>query len=135
MDNATNEIIQILESRNIGYERNGSAIHVPGDCNLFRTQITELPDGLSVGGGLYLDPTRQLQNCTAYRKNCGPHYRTIFAVWMQGEFKISAGCFFGGFDCFCAQVRKKYPSDAADAYIGKAQECVDELTTKLEKVA
>jgi len=107
-------------------------LSVVGSLYLEGTSITELPDNLSVVGSLYLDPEKQT-SISAYRKNCGSSNRTIYAVFISGEFKIRAGCFFGSFDAFCKAVRKDYKGLSADNYIKKAQECVDELSKKLSK--
>ena len=103
----------------------GGSLHLEGT-------ITELPDNLSVGGSLCLEPEKQT-SISAYRKNCGKSSRTIYTVFIGGEFKIKAGCFFGTFAKFCIAVKRDYSGKSADTYIAKAQKCIDELAKKLNK--
>jgi len=105
-------------------------LSVGGSLDLGGTQITELPDNLSVGGSLYLD-VKSFKSCLSYRENCGNNNRTIFSVFIGGQFNISAGCFFDGFDKFVAAVKNDYSGKSAENYIKKAQDCVNELTQKL----
>ncbi|MEC5321556.1 hypothetical protein VSX61_21970, partial [Brenneria populi subsp. brevivirga] len=110
-----------------------------------------LPDGLTVGGSLYLqdctgitslpewftcdslylDPAR-FDN-VAYRENCGYSSRTIFAAWVNNEFRIAAGCFWDTLASFEDAVDESYSGDAAEAYKQAARDCVAELTEKLNK--
>ncbi|MGA8121099.1 hypothetical protein [Rouxiella badensis] len=127
-------------------------LSVGGSLYLRGTGITALPDNLSVGGyldlrgssitalpdhfsceGLYLDPQR-ISN-VAYRENCGYSSRTIFAVWNGSEFRIAAGCFYGTLDEFETAVDEKYSGSAAETYKKAGQDCVSELTEKLNKAA
>ncbi|MBP2843896.1 hypothetical protein J8655_00005, partial [Dickeya oryzae] len=94
------------------------------------TGLTALPDNFSCRS-LYLDPEHF--NNIAYRQRCGYHDRTIFAVWTKNNFQIAAGCFFGPIDVFESRVDAKYSGDAAKAYKRAAQECIAELTEKLNK--
>ncbi len=142
---------QYLDDNNITYEIKNGAIEVGGDLDLRGTGISELPDNLQVGGGLYLrgtgiselpdnlqvggglylDPTKQFKSQTAYHSNCGRQNRTIYAVFLNEKFMISAGCFLGPFDEFCRRVENEYEKISGDKYIAQAQECVDELMEKL----
>ncbi|WP_313079127.1 hypothetical protein, partial [Atlantibacter sp.] len=93
------------------------------------TGITSLPENLSVGGSLYLNPEK-IANA-AYRENCGYSSRTIFAVLADKEFRIAAGCFFGTINEFESAVDEKYSGSAAETYKRQARECVADLTVKL----
>ncbi len=107
------------------------SLTVGGGLDLSGTQITALPDNLTCES-LYLD-VEHIQNIS-WRKNCGYSNRTIFAVWTQGNFNIAAGCFFGPLDVFENRVTEKYGSGSAGAaYKRAAQECIAELTEKLNK--
>ncbi len=107
-------------------------LSVGGSLDLSGTQITALPDNLSCDG-LYLDVERFTN--IAYQKNCGFGSRTIFAVWTGKEFKIAAGCFFDTLNKFEEAVNRKYSGDAAESYKQAGQNCVAELTKKLNKLA
>jgi hypothetical protein len=98
------------------------SISVVGDLTISGTQITELPEGLSVGGGLDLDP----KQCSfaGYKENCGALERTIWSVWMNGQPYIRAGCFWGTQQEFCDAVDKKYSGISGEKYKADAQECV-----------
>ncbi|MBG6248360.1 hypothetical protein [Candidatus Symbiopectobacterium sp. PLON1] len=107
------------------------SIVIEGDLSLLgRTDITSLPEGLSCDS-LYLDPQR-FDNVT-HRDNCGNSSRTIFAAWVQGNFRIAAGCFWDTLDAFESAVDGSYSSDAAETYKQAARDCVAELTVKLNK--
>ncbi|MFJ5503850.1 hypothetical protein ACIPUO_06520 [Pectobacterium carotovorum] len=125
-------------------------LSVGGSLDLSGTGITSLPENLSVGGylylrgtgitslpenfscdSLYLDPQR-FDNVT-YRENCGNSSRTIFATWVQGDFRIAAGCFLNTLDEFESAVDESYSGDAAETYKQAARDCVAELTVKLNK--
>jgi hypothetical protein len=125
-------------------------LSVGGYLDLQDTGITSLPDNLSVGGylylrgtgitslpenlsceSLYLDPQR-FDNVT-YCENCGNSSRTIFAAWVQGNFRIAAGCFWNTLDEFESAVDENYSGDAAETYKQAARDCVAELTVKLNK--
>ncbi|WP_051983882.1 hypothetical protein [Pectobacterium wasabiae] len=125
-------------------------LSVGGYLDLEGTGITSLPENLSVGGyldlegtgitslpenftcdSLYLDPQR-FDNVT-YRENCGNSSRTIFAAWVQGNFRIAAGCFWDTLDEFESAVDESYSGDAAEAYKQAARDCVADLTEKLNK--
>ncbi|MEI7371223.1 hypothetical protein, partial [Pectobacterium brasiliense] len=115
------------------------------------TGLTSLPENLSVGGGLrisgctgltslpenlscrslYLD-SQHISN-VVFRENCGYSNRTIFAAWVQGDFRIAAGCFLGSLDEFESAVDERYSGDAAETYKQAARDCVAELTVKLNK--
>ncbi|MCW2473388.1 hypothetical protein [Candidatus Symbiopectobacterium sp. NZEC151] len=169
-------VLDILKKKNINHLVNDDgSIVVEGDLSLLgRTDITSLPEGLSVGGSLdlegtgitslpeglpeglsvggslylrgtgitslpeglsceslYLDPQR-FDNVT-YRDNCGNSSRTIFAAWVQGNFRIAAGCFWDTLDAFESAVDERYSGDAAETYKQAARDCVAELTVKLNK--
>jgi hypothetical protein len=126
------ELIDILKRKRIDYVVNGNKISVGGSLDLEGTGITQLPDNFSCEG-LYLD-TEKFTN-VAYREKCGYDDRTIFAVWTGKEFRIAAGCFFGTLEQFEEAVDNKYSGDAAKSYKKSGQECVAELTVKLNKAA
>ena len=142
----------LLDRRSIPYTLNDNGCCVKGSLDLEGDDITALPDNLSVGGwldlsgtqiialpdnlscdGLYLDVERFTN--IAYQKNCGFGSRTIFAVWTGKEFKIAAGCFFDTLNKFEEAVNRKYSGDAAESYKQAGQNCVAELTKKLNKLA
>lgn len=104
-----------------------------GSLDLRGTGITALPDNLTVGGSLDLDAKR-ISNI-ALRENCGYSIRTIYAAWVGGNFKISAGFFFDALDKFEQAVDEKYTGSAAEAYKQAGRDCVAELTIKLNKEA
>ena len=104
-------------------------LSVGGSLDLRGTAITELPDNLSVGGSLYLRGTA-ITN-VSYKDNCGSSERTIFAVKLCGEFKISAGCFFGSQKVFNERVDADYFGEPAKKYKLDAAECILNLTEKL----
>ncbi|MBG6243421.1 MAG: hypothetical protein EKE20_17220 [Candidatus Symbiopectobacterium sp. Dall1.0] len=139
-----------LYLRGTGITSLPEGLSVGGSLNLRGTGITSLPEGLSVGGSLdlegtgitslpeglsceslYLDPQR-FDNIT-YRDNCGNSSRTIFAAWVQGNFRIAAGCFWDTLDAFESAVDERYSGDAAETYKQAARDCVAELTVKLNK--
>ena len=95
---------------------------VGGSLYLRGTQITELPDNLSVGGSLYLDEEKILN--IGYAKYCGYSNRTIFSVRLNGTEKIAAGCFLGTYEEFCTAVDEDYDSKGAKEYKQKAQEAL-----------
>ena len=119
-----------LDLEGTGITELPEGLSVGGSLDLRGTGITELPEGLSVGGSLYLEPEK-FSSQVAYRENCGRQSRTICAVFLQGEYKIKAGCFFDSFTKFCDAVNKNYSGKSAKLYISQAQQCVDELTKKL----
>ena len=129
-----NEFINLLKRKGIDFTLEGDNLTVGGyldlqDC----TGITALPDNLTVGGSLAIDP-KKISNA-AYKENCGYSSRTIYAVWVGGNFKISAGCFFDTLDKFEQAVDEKYSGSAAEAYKQAGRDCVAELTLKLNKEA
>ncbi|MBK5075150.1 hypothetical protein I2492_19350, partial [Budviciaceae bacterium CWB-B4] len=69
----------------------------------------------------------------SYRENCGYSSRTIYSAWMDNNFKIAAGCFFGTLNEFEDAVDESYSGDAAEAYKQAARDCISELTIKLNK--
>ncbi|HNG59963.1 MAG TPA: hypothetical protein PKZ52_09055, partial [Cellvibrionaceae bacterium] len=105
-------------------------LSVGGYLDLRGTQITALPENLSVGGSL--DLHEKTQNA-AFKKNCGRQNRTIFAAWVNGEIQIGAGCFLGSIATFCEAVDESYKGEAADKYKADAQDCVDRLVAILNK--
>ena len=108
-----NEFIKLLERKGVDFTLDG--------------------DNLTVGGSLDLDAKR-ISNI-AFRENCGYSSRTIFAVWSNNNFKISAGCFFDTLDKFEQAVAEKYSGSAAEAYKQAGRDCVAELAVKLNKEA
>jgi hypothetical protein len=150
MKESNKEILSTVIGVNLSLVKNN--LSVGGSLDLRNTQITELPDSLSVGSSLYLggtqiteltdslsvgdcldlDPRKQT-SISAYRENCGNSGRTIYSVFFGGEFKIRADCFFDSFTKFCEAVKRDYSEKQAIKYIEQAQECVNELTKKLNK--
>ncbi|MFP9521275.1 hypothetical protein AB6D43_14030, partial [Pectobacterium brasiliense] len=120
-----------LDLRGTGITSLPDNLSVGGSLDLRGTGITSLPDNLSVGGSLYLDP--QCFDNVTYRENCGNYSRTIFAAWVQGNFRIAAGCFWNTLDEFESAVDERYSGDAAETYKQAARDCVAELTVKLNK--
>ncbi|MFP1901470.1 leucine-rich repeat domain-containing protein [Lonsdalea quercina] len=125
-------------------------LSVGGCLDLSGTGITSLPDNLSVGGyldlsgtgitslpdlfscrHLYLDP-KSIGNI-AYRENCGYSSRTIFSAWVNDDFRIAAGCFWGTLSEFESAVDDKYSGNAAETYKQAARDCIAELTEKLNQ--
>src|SRR5690606_30212062 len=104
---------------------------VGGSLDLRGTGITALPENLTVGGSIIFDLDHQLTNISAFRKNCGNHNRTIYAVLVGDAFKCHAGCFAGSLDEFCSRVEKEYSAEGAKKYIAQMQECVDEVISKI----
>ena len=98
------------------------------------TGITSIPDNLTVNGWLDISGCTGITN-VAFRENCGYSSRTIFAVWINENFKIAAGCFFDTLDKFEQAVDAKYSGSAAEAYKQAGRDCVAELTVKLNKEA
>ncbi|WP_285772749.1 hypothetical protein, partial [Pectobacterium carotovorum] len=94
------------------------------------TGLTSLPENLSCRS-LYLD-SQHISNVTS-RENCGYSSRTIFAAWVQGNFRIAAGCFWNTLDEFESAVDESYSCEAAETYKQAARDCVAELTVKLNK--
>ena len=85
------------------------------------TGLTSLPDGLTVGGSLYL------QGCTGLKGkavcNCGDKQRTIHAyINGNGRRVVSLGCFVGTEKECIVAIREKYgdTTEAAE-YIGKVK--------------
>ncbi len=105
-------------------------LSVGGYLDLRGTGITSLPEGLTCDS-LYLDP--QHFDNVAYRENCGNSSRTIFAAWVQGNFRIAAGCFWNTLDAFESAVDESYSGYAAETYKQAARDCVAELTVKLNQ--
>jgi hypothetical protein len=149
------ELVTYLDQHKIPYTtgKDGS-IKVGGSLDLEGTQITSLPEGLSVGGyldlegtqitslpeglsctGLYFDPQKQFLSQSAYRTGCGRHSRTVYVVFLGGEFMVTAGCFFGPFHEFCRRVESEYTKSAGERYIARVQECVAELAEKMRVAA
>ncbi|MFP1759856.1 leucine-rich repeat domain-containing protein [Lonsdalea quercina] len=125
-------------------------LSVGGYLDLEGTSITSLPDNLSVGGYLYLEDTgitslpdrfscrhlyldpKSIGNI-AYRENCGYSSRTIFSAWVNDDFRIAAGCFWGTLSEFESAVDDKYSGNAAETYKQAARDCIAELTEKLNQ--
>lgn len=119
------DLITHLISNSIEHDIIGGAITVPRSLDLSGPQITKLPDNLSVGGSLDLNPTR-ISN-VAHADNCGRSKRTIFACWVNGGPRIAAGCFLGDQETFNGRVAKKYSGGAADAYKAAGDRVVKRL--------
>ena len=148
-----NEFIKLLKREGVEFTLDDDNLSVGGSLDLQGTGITALPDNLSVGGSLDLQGTGITalpdnlsvggyldSGCTgitnvAFRENCGYSSRTIFAVWINENFKIAAGCFFDTLDKFEQAVDEKYSGSAAEAYKQAGRDCVAELTVKLNKEA
>ena len=128
-----NEFIKLFKREGVDFTLDGDNLTVGGSLDLRGTGITALPDNLTVGGSLDLDAKR-ISNI-AFRENCGYSSRTIFAVWSNNNFKISAGCFFDTLDKFEQAVAEKYSGSAAEAYKQAGRDCVAELAVKLNKEA
>ena len=130
-----NEFIKLLERKGVDFTLDGDNLTVNGwldisDC----TGITSIPDNLTVNGWLDISSCTGITN-VAFRENCGYSSRTIFAVWINENFKIAAGCFFDTLDKFEQAVDAKYSGSAAEAYKQAGRDCVAELTVKLNKEA
>ncbi|PWD59562.1 hypothetical protein DF209_10110, partial [Pectobacterium polaris] len=119
-----------LDLRGTGITSLPENLSVGGSLDLQGTGITSLPENLTCDS-LYLDPQR-FDNVT-YRDNCGNSSRTIFAAWVQGNFRIAAGCFWNTLGEFESAVDESYSGDAAETYKQAARDCVAELTVKLNK--
>ena len=151
-----NEFIKLLERKGVDFTLDGDNLTVNGSFDISGcTGITSIPDNLTVNGLFYMrgctgitsipdNPTINgsfdISGCTgitnvAFRENCGYSSRTIFAVWINENFKIAAGCFFDTLDKFEQAVDAKYSGSAAEAYKQAGRDCVAELTVKLNKEA
>jgi hypothetical protein len=106
-----------------------------GSLDLNVTGITELPDGLSVGGSLYLDGLEDQIENIGYAKNCGYYSRTIYAVRLNGIIKIAAGRFLDSLERFCEAVDEKYKEQEAENYKQKARDAIAMLEQRMEKSA
>ncbi|MFP1868637.1 hypothetical protein [Lonsdalea quercina] len=139
-----------LDLRGSGITSLPDNLSVGGSLDLYGTGITILPDNLSVGGNLYLygtgitilpdrfycrhlylDP-KSIGNIS-YRENCGYSSRTIFSAWVNDDFRIAAGCFWGTLSEFESAVDNKYSGNAAETYKKAARDCIAELTEKLNQ--
>ena len=95
-----------------------------GSLDLQGTQITALPDGLTVGGSLYLQGTQ----ITGSVANCGSQKRTILA-WndkIDGPV-ISLGCFRGSESAAIEAIKNKYSGAECVEYIAKVILAFDRL--------
>lgn len=102
---------------------------------LENTNIKRLSSNLTLYGNchVYLD-VHKIEN-VSYSNNCGRHYRTIFALWANNDFLISAGCFTGTYSEFKKRVNVTYCDDKDEAteYKRKARGCISRLAKKLGK--
>ena len=151
-----NEFIKLLERKGVDFTLDGDNLTVNGLLYMRGcTGITSIPDNLTVNGwldisgctgitsipdNLTVNGSFDISGCTgitnvAFRENCGYSSRTIFAVWINENFKIAAGCFFDTLDKFEQAVDAKYSGSAAEAYKQAGRDCVAELTVKLNKEA
>ena len=95
-------------------------LSVGGYLDLRGTQITVLPDNLSVGGYLYLSGTQITNYPVVY--NCGDEYRAIYLDF-EDKRLIRIGCFIGDESEAIHAIKQKYSGKKADAYITKVKEC------------
>ncbi|MFP1879740.1 hypothetical protein ACLEE3_14480, partial [Lonsdalea quercina] len=105
-------------------------LSVGGSLYLEDTGITSLPERFSCRH-LYLDP-KSIGNIS-YRENCGHSSRTIFSAWVNDDFRIAAGCFWGTLSEFESAVDNKYSGNTAETYKKAARDCIAELTEKLNQ--
>ncbi len=138
-----------LDLQNTPIRQLPERLYVGGDLNIKGTSVTALPDDLFVGSQLLLDAANITHNL-AYRQvdlsaiademksksslpfnladfiNCDPNgdeplsHLTVFAVRLQDEIKISAGCFYGTVNEFSGIT-------VINSIKSKVQECIDEL--------
>ena len=91
---------------------------VGGSLDLEGTQITALPDGLTVGGSLDLEGTQ----ITGAQYGCGNQSRTIIAYNHPRKGKVvSLGCFIGNMDECELAIGQKYAGRFAKDYIAKVK--------------
>lgn len=128
---------------------------VAGDLDLSNSQIKQLPENLFIGGDLILNDTRiiylpeslylsgslrgvdveKIYNI-AYRKSDESDNLILFAVFINGEIKISMeefGFFLFNLKSFEKEVDENYSDIVAEEYKRAARECFDELTEMRKK--
>lgn len=72
------------------------------------TGLTELPEGLSVGKSLYLNGCTGLTNVTWLSERVGDYARMAAVYTTRGIHCISLGCFAGSRGEAVAAIRRKY---------------------------
>ena len=73
------------------------------------TQITSLPEGLTVGGSLYLRGTQ----IAGAQYKCGNEARAVYAYrHTSGKIVVSLGCFIGDEEEAVLAIRRKYGPDS-----------------------
>ena len=95
------------------------------------TAITQLPEGLTVGGSLYLEGTGIINYPVVY--DCGKEKRAIY-LDLKDKNLICIGCFFGDESEAVKAIKQKYIGEKADAYISKVRECF-EIWEKMQEVS
>ena len=85
---------------------------------LSHTQITKLPDNLSVGGDLDLNHTQITSYPISY--NCGSYSRAIY-LDLKDKTKIHIGCFCGSKQEAIKAVESKYTDSCT--YVDKINQC------------
>lgn len=102
-----------------------------GSLDLSGTQITVLPDNLTVGGYLDLEGTGIINYPIVY--NCGNEDRAIY-LDLEDKSLIRIGCFIGDEPEAVKAIKQKYIGEKADAYISKVRECF-EIWEKMQEVS
>ena len=97
-----------------------------GNLDLSGTQITALPDNLTVGGLLNLSGTQ----ITGAVYNCGYTGRAIHPYRNNGRIVISLGCFIGTEDEAIQAISIKYSGQAKDDYIAKVHLAFQQFKSK-----
>ena len=106
-------------------------MYVPYLFTLDCTSLTSLPEGLSVGGGLFLDGCLNLDSVISV-SDCGEHGRTVHVFKINNEVMVVAGCFYGTLSKFKEALGVKYSIDSPKykEYLNKVLSAVakDETT-------
>jgi len=123
--NDLRDFTELLSDLRVDYVLEGGNLSVVGYLCLVGTNITELPDNLSVGGSLHLDP-KNFSNIP-YREGCGSSERIIFAATLGVTPCICAGCFKGTLTEFEEAVDVKYSGKEAENYKQAGRDCIKEL--------
>ena len=113
-------------------------LNIEGDLDLEGTNITELPDNLTVGGYLYLEGTKitelpdnlivggglhlEWTNIKGVVYDCGKYNRAIYLDLVDKSL-IRIGCFKGTKNEAIEAVKQKYSGDEQIEYINKIEEC------------
>ena len=95
-------------------------LSVGGFLDLRGTAITQLPEGLTVGGSLYLEGTGIINYPVIY--DCGNEKRAIY-LDIKDKRLIRIGCFTGNESEAIHAIKQKYHGEKADAYTAKVREC------------